>query len=171
MELREVRAMQSTESFVEDLYRKYFNELELYALAFVKKHDDAQVVVQETFRIAWQKVDELRNSPNPQKWLKHVVRNVSQNMLRHRKRQMDLFISLEDLSYEIAAPEDSIREDEFLKMCYQLLSEKDLPLFKHIVSEGLTYAAAAKKEGISLWSCYKRMERIEKKIRDTILKE
>lgn len=163
------------EDFFEKLYRGHFNEVELHALRIVKNRDDAQIVAQDTFHIAWEKIDAVMISPNPIGWLKVTAKNVANNMARTKNRQIALFVSFEELEEKVAAgANDELDEtyaQELLETCSKILSKADYDLFRLIALDGLTYVEAADKVGISMWACYKRVERLRQKLQKLLENE
>ena len=62
--------------------------------------------------------------------------------------------------------DDSDRE--LVQLCLDVVSEEDFTLFRRVTLDGWAYVDAAKAAGISLWACYKRVERTQKKLRRAI---
>ena len=54
--------------------------------------------VQDTFRIACTKVDELITSPNPKGWLMNTLKNVINNMKRSRARWLRVLFTSAEIS-------------------------------------------------------------------------
>ena len=55
--------------FIEQLYMEMYDMLITYARCALQEESLAEEAVQETFRIACQKPESLRDSPNPNGWL------------------------------------------------------------------------------------------------------
>jgi len=153
------------DAFLERLYREQFRRLELYAYRIVRSHSDAEAVVQDAFHTACRKIAELMDSPNPEGWMVLTVKNTAANLLKSRARHMALVVSLEDIGEDRVAAADAFRQVELLDQCRQAVTPEELAFYRKIVLEGLTYKEAAQAEGISLWACYKRVERIAAKLR------
>lgn len=153
------------DAFLEKLYREQFRRLELYAYRIVRSHSDAEAVVQDAFHTACRRIAELMDSPNPEGWMTLTVKNTAANFLRSRARHLALVVSLEDVGEDRAVSPDQFRRVELLDQCRQAVTPEELAFYRKIVLEGLTCQEAAEAEGITLWACYKRVERIAAKLR------
>jgi len=69
---------------LEDIYRRYYNELYLYSLALCKNHHIAQELVSDTFYKALLTIDESHN--NIKFWLFRVAKNSWIDKLKKQKR-------------------------------------------------------------------------------------
>ena len=77
------------------------------------------------------------------------------------------------MALEVLLPESEPSEwddsdRELVQLCLDVVSEEDFTLFRRVTLDGWTYVDAAKAAGISLWACYKRVERTQKKLRRAI---
>lgn len=155
-------------NFLENLYRENFQHIVLAVYPLLKDLSQAQVAVQEAARIACQKPEEVMNSPNPVGWLRKTAELVAKNMLRTRARQMRIFSPLEELR---PGAEPFIRDEstqELLEICRAAVSEEDFSLFHKVVLEGHPHIEAAKEAGLTLWACYKRVERTQKRLQKAL---
>lgn len=153
------------QEFLEKIYRESFNELEIYARALLQGKFESTVVVQEAFYIACVKIEDFVSSPNPIGWMKLTVKNVVRNMLRQKAREQKLFISYENIikePYTLASEESQL---ELLDQCKSMITSDEYKLIERIVLNGETYISVAKDLGISMWACYKRIERILEKLK------
>ena len=137
--------------FLEELYHANFKRMLLELYPILKDMPSAQVAIQEAARIACQKPEEMMSSPNPAGWLRKTAGLVAKNMLPES---------------EPSEWDDSDRE--LVQLCLDVVSEEDFTLFRRVTLDGWTYVDAAKAAGISLWACYKRVERTQKKLRRAI---
>ena len=103
------------------------------------------------------------SSPNPAGWLRKTAGLVAKNMLREQARQKRTFLPLEVLLPESEPSEWDDSDRELVQLCLDVVSEEDFTLFRRVTLDGWTYVDAAKAAGISLWACYKRVERTQKK--------
>jgi RNA polymerase sigma-70 factor (ECF subfamily) len=62
------------ESFFEKLFIEMRIKLLRYAEAKIPDRGNAEDIVEETFKTAWQKIDELTDSENPQGWLFNALK-------------------------------------------------------------------------------------------------
>ena len=151
------------DEFLERLFRAYFNELELYAYALLKNRSDAEAAVQEAFHIACTKINEVMASPNQVGWMKKTIKNISRNMRRRRLRESLLVTRFEDLHGEPGV-EDS-REFELYEQCKAVLTAEEYDLLIDIYINGIPVARKAEELGVSIWACYKRVNKALEKLR------
>lgn len=64
---------------IEQLYLELFDQMMVYARSSLQSESQAEEAVQETFRIACMKPDELCASPNPRGWLLNALKCTIQN--------------------------------------------------------------------------------------------
>ncbi|MFQ7451370.1 MAG: RNA polymerase sigma factor [Flavonifractor plautii] len=88
--------------------------------------------------------------------------------LREQARQKRTFLPLEVLLPESEPSEWDDSDRELVQLCLDVVSEEDFTLFRRVTLDGWAYVDAAKAAGISLWACYKRVERTQKKLRRAI---
>ena len=88
--------------------------------------------------------------------------------MREQARQKRTFLPLEVLLPESEPSEWDDSDRELVQLCLDVVSEEDFTLFRRVTLDGWAYVDAAKAAGISLWACYKRVERTQKKLRRAI---
>ena len=158
---------------LEELYREMYSVLLCYANAALKDKALAEEAVQDTFRIACAKADDLSASVNPRGWLMLTLKNVLRNTRRELAALNQLFVSAVSIDDEIVLEtyasgtdyEKRIEDDEVSILYSDLLSPDEYRLLKRIVLQKYTIRDAAKELGISIESCKKRIQRIKKKLR------
>ena len=161
------------ERLLEELYREMYSVLLCYANAALKDKALAEEAVQDTFRIACAKADDLSASVNPRGWLMLTLKNVLRNTRRELAALNQLFVSAVSIDDEIVLEtyasgtdyEKRIEDDEVSILYSDLLSPDEYRLLKRIVLQKYTIRDAAKELGISIESCKKRIQRIKKKLR------
>ena len=164
---------------LEELYREMYSVLLCYANAALKDKALAEEAVQDTFRIACAKADDLSASVNPRGWLMLTLKNVLRNTSRELAALNQLFVSAVSIDDEIVLEtyasgtdyEKRIEDDEVSILYSDLLSPDEYRLLKRIVLQKYTIRDAAKELGISIESCKKRIQRIKKKLRKKLEEE
>ena len=63
------------EEFFTVLYREYFNQIKLYAMAHISDPHRAEEIAQDTFHTAVEKIDTLMKADEPIRWLKRTAKN------------------------------------------------------------------------------------------------
>lgn len=147
---------------LDGLYHELFRKLFAYAKALLHSDVLAEEAVQDTFRIACEKIDKMTGSGNPAGWLVTTLKNVISNTQKSRQSlyyYMTHTVSFDDIL-------DIGQSDaENIDMLYQgLVSEEDFALLKCIVLKKYSYLEAAQQFGISVEACKKRVQRIKKRL-------
>lgn len=160
--------------FFEEFYREHFEGLVVYAKAITKNPHMAQDVVQDAFHIALrpEKMEEFVNSPNPVGWMRVTVKNVARNAIRAQQRQSRWLISVDEIDTLAASEDDYDPEDEeaVLKGYSEFLSENEMYLLRRLALDKATYKELANEYGISMWACYKRVNRLEETLAEELSK-
>lgn len=158
----------NAEQLIESFYRKNYYKLYVHACSILGQSTEAEVAVQEAFLAACKKPDEFINSQSHIGWLKRAVENEALHILREQKYVAALFMSIEELSpsQEPAAMEDN--SFELTELCQGAVSKEELGFFFRIAKHESTFLEEAEMQGISLTACYKRFERIRKKLQQAL---
>lgn len=151
---------------IEEWYRQYAKVLLLYACQFVDYHL-AEEVVQETFCVAWETVQD-KEIEYPKSWLRKIAKNVIKNRVREREKWKDLLTNVDEVPEEnLGKSEDPIN----VELEYEgLIDRQDLHLLKLLAIDGYTYPEAAKALDSTAEACRKRAKRAEHKLRELLEK-
>lgn len=151
---------------IEQLYLRMYDRLFAYARSTLRNDSLAEEAVQETFRIACQKPEDLLNSPRPEGWLINTLKNVMSNMIRSRaiaNRILSEYIAAQTPEYSESV--DGIR----FEILYENISEmEEFQLIKEMAVDGLSHLEMAEKRGISVAACKKRVQRAKETLRKKI---
>ena len=148
--------MSQPNEVVTELYLNMYDFLLDFAERRLGNHSLAEEAVQETFRIAWMKQDELCKSVRPKGWLTNTLKNVISNMRRNQEtadRVMREYLAAN--CHDIAITEDSVR---FEIMYGDMAESEELKLIKEL-ADGSSYYEMAEKRGINVVACRKRVQR------------
>lgn len=79
------------ERLFEELYIKMRSKLLIFAEAKIPDKENAEDIVEETFKTAWQKISEIAASNNPHGWLVnalklHILKHFEKRNIEHSKR-------------------------------------------------------------------------------------
>ena len=151
---------------IEKLYREMYGLLFEYARSTLSNDSLAEEAVQDTFRIACQKPEALCDSPNPKGWLVKTLKYVISNTLRNRATAsrvlQDYFSSQLN---EISASDDL----EKIEILYGDISKSDeFLLLKEMALDGMSHLEMARKRGIRVEACRKRIQRAKEFLRKKI---
>lgn len=147
---------------IEQLYREQYEQMSYYAYQMFGRRDLAEEAVQDTFRIACAKADDLLASENPPGWLMNTLKNV----IRSRKKAFARFAKIftaQPLDPGIVQTEETAQELRL--MIQEALNVEEYLLFRIVIAEEKPLLVAAKQLGISLPACKKRMQRLREKLR------
>lgn len=159
---------QNIKQFIANFYQKNYYKLYLHACAILGRGSEAEVAVQEAFLAACKKPDEFIHSQGHIGWMKKAVENEALHILREQKYTTALFLSIEELSpgqEPVALDGTSF---ELMDFCKGAASKEELDFFLRIAKRESSFQEEAEKQGIRLSACYKRFERIRKKLQQTL---
>lgn len=158
-----------TSRIIEELYIEMYDKLCIYAVNALGDRDLAEEAVQDTFRLACMKADELLKSSNRRGWLMNTLKNVIRNYKKSRARFARLLEALNLLGSR-PTPRDGKSEVELEQLYVSVLGQEDFELLKYVMIENNTMRDAADKFGISVEACKKRIQRAKQKLRAAIEK-
>lgn len=147
---------------IEALYLELYSKLIVYARSNLDSDALAEEAVQETFRIACQKVEALCASPNPQGWLIQTLKNV----IRNTQRSCDASRRLIERYMALRGGMDAVTWDTLpLSTLYGRIAEsRDFQLLSRMFLDKMSYKELADDLGISVDACKKRVERAKKNL-------
>jgi len=151
---------------IEELYREMFDKMKVYACCSLDNEALAEEAVQETFRIACQKPEQLCGSVNPRGWLvqtlKYTINNIKSNR-ETAKRIMEKYLmtQIDDFAFS----EDRI---DFHILYENVADTEELKLLAEMAIEGRSHLEMANSRGISVSACKKRVQRAKETLRKKI---
>lgn len=151
--------------FIEKLYLEMFDMLMAYARASLENEALAEEAVQETFRIACLKPDDLMTCPNPKGWIINTLKYTIQNSRRSRDKAMILLTE-----YMASHNEEAFSEDRVsLEVTYGNIAQtEEFQLIRELALEGRSHLEMAQKRGISVAACKKRVQRAKEFLKKRI---
>ena len=158
--------IKGTLSSMEKVYNDLFGLVYNYAKSYVVDSEQAKEIAQETFATLWEKRQNLRPDSNIRAFLLQIARNRSLNYLKKQQanRNYDHYLKYRELSINYHALKDKTAEWVLLQELEVLIAQtlEELPEPYRIVYnmsrvEDLTYAAIAKKLGVSVKTVEYRM--------------
>lgn len=151
---------------IEALYLELFDKMKIYACCSLKNETLAEEVVQETFRIACQKPEQVCGSVNPQGWLVQTLKYTIQNYRKnHETAKKILEKYLETQERDISLSEDHMQ----MRVLYKNVADtEEFRLLSELVIEGRSHLEMAKSRGISVDACKKRVQRAKEILRRRI---
>lgn len=151
---------------IDELYREMFEKMKVYACCSLDNEALAEEAVQETFRIACQKPEQLCESANPRGWLVQTLKYTINNIKRNRetaKRIMEKYLmtQIDDFTFS----EDRI---DFHILYENVADTEELKLLAEMAIEGKSHLEMANSRGISVSACKKRVQRAKEALRKKI---
>lgn len=142
---------------IEKLYLEMFGRMMVYARCSLENEALAEEAVQEAFRIACQKPEELCESANPQGWLVNALKYTICNIQHSRataKRIVEgyLITQIKDFAFSEDHPD--------LRVLYGNVADtEEFKLLAEMAIEGKSHLEMANSRGISVNACKKRVQR------------
>lgn len=131
----------------QNIYRKLYMPLCMYALRIVEDTDAANDVVQTTFMRVWGLVREAHDISSPETYLYRSVRNAALGMLKEQGR----FSALADDREEVSEEEmDTAERDGRLWQAIDAMPPRRREIFLMSKRDGMTYAAIADELALSV---------------------
>lgn len=154
---------------IEDLYIDMYPKLLRYASNALGDPHLAEEAVQDTFRIACVKSEQLMASQNRQGWLTNTLKYVIRNTRRSQAKFNSLFkIITTEAQISLEKVEDNV---DLAMYCTTVLGKEDFWLVKQIIIEKRTMLDASNEIGISVNACKKRIQRAKEKLKDAIVED
>ena len=151
---------------IEQLYLEMYSLLFEYGCSSLQNSSLSEEAIQETFRIACMKPEDLLTSPNPRGWLVNTLKNVIRNINRRQASANKLLIA-----YTAAHGNGgAFAEDEInLAVTYSNIAHtEEFKLIKEMAVDGRSYLEMAQARGISVDACKKRVQRAKDFLRRKI---
>lgn len=152
---------------IEKLYLEMYDILYYRAQAVLRSDALAEEAVQETFRIACGKPEELLCSSKPQGWLVNTMKHLLGNMHRRQLRTQEV---LRTAQVQFTKPFDEISDHLTLELLYGKLADTDGFRLLLEMSEGRSVREMAAARGISQSTCKKRIQRAKASLKKEIEK-
>lgn len=147
-----------------EFYNDIFNKVYRYAYIIMKREAAAEDVAQETFFLAYEKWEEVKEHPNPEGWLYKTAYNIIAN---YDRRFENHEMSLEELETEFvnARALDGFREVDMRLTMGRLLDEDEQKLIMMHYYGGYSIAEIAKYMDVTEGTLRVRFCRIRKKMK------
>lgn len=148
--------LEEQDKYIGELYLEMYRKLKSYARSSLVREEQIEEAIQETFRIACQKPDDLINSPNPRGWRVKALRYVICNMRRSEQSARQLLVDyLAVYGHHVA----SVDKYDFSAVFGSVADTEEFRLVKEMVIDGKSHLELAEERGISVDACKKRMQR------------
>ena len=148
-------------NFLEKIYIKEVPNMLRYAEVLLSSYPLAEDAVQNTFKIALEKIDDVINSPKPVGWIKNTLKNeIRQKYSEKKKCQKYIF------DYELNMI--PVNDELPVETAFLGLDENSIYLLKKIYVEGTPYQELAKELNISVSALKMRIRRSKDKLKQEL---
>lgn len=81
-------------NFLEKIYMEEVPNMLRYAEILLSSYPLAEDAVQNTFKIALEKIDDVINSPKPVGWIKNTLKNEIRQKYREQKKWQNTYLTM-----------------------------------------------------------------------------
>ncbi len=141
------------------LYKNNYSDMYYFAKKVLGSDDIAEDVVQETFLVAYRKLDDFLNCPSPKGWLFKALRHIIGDTYRKRARMVEVFSLSSDMELITNDPANIILELENEN------NKTDLEMLFLVYCKRYTYQEISDMYGLSINAAKKRVQRAKTKLR------
>jgi RNA polymerase sigma factor (sigma-70 family) len=152
------------------IYRRYGDRIHDYCLAVLRHREDAADATQDTFLIAYQRLDQLRDPARLTAWLYAIARSRCLRRIADRKRQRPTD-EWEQQSSPGAEPAGEVQRDELQQLVWDAaagLAAGDRAVLDLHLRQGLTGAELADALGVPADKANLMLHRMKQRMRRTI---
>ncbi|MPM09552.1 ECF RNA polymerase sigma factor SigK [bioreactor metagenome] len=154
----------------EELYRKTERSIYTYALSFLKNHDDALDVMQDTYLKIRAAAHLYEPMGKPMSWVFTIVRNLSMSKLRLKNRTDDM--QVEDIENDLSFSYITNHEDKLvLRAAFKVLNEQERQIILLHAVSGFKHIEISKYLGIPLSTVLSKYYRGLKKLRKHLMEQ
>ena len=155
-----MEAENRAQAFLEQLYLEMSPQLVRYAMVSLQDADAAEDLVQDVFRIACLRYEELAASSNPRGWLVNTLKYV----LWNNNREKDRYIAALFKVFSMQSEEEKSKQ-QMEAVHNELFNDDDFLLLKRLYLERETVQEIALHDGIPLDTCKKRVRRAKRRLK------
>lgn len=145
-------------NFLEKIYMEEVPNMLRYAEILLSSYPLTEDAVQNTFKIALEKIDDVINSPKPVGWIKNTLKNEIRQKYREQKKWQKYIF---DYELNMIPVHDALS----VETAFWGLDENAIYLLKKIYVEGIPYQELAKELNISVSALKMRIKRAKDKLK------
>jgi len=168
------RCLEGKQSAQLEVYNRYYKAMYNTAFRIVKKSDEAEDVMQESFLKAFTKLHTFKGEVAFGAWLKRIV--INDSIQQYRKQLKKKEVALDDVLYKVEDNEASVAEHEFAELKAQKVMETmaglndnyRISLTLHLI-EGYDYEEISNIMNISYANCRTTISRAKKSLRKKMI--
>lgn len=145
-------------NFLEKIYMEEVPNMLRYAEILLSSYPLTEDAVQNTFKIALEKIDDVINSPKPVGWIKNTLKNEIRQKYREQKKWQKYIF---DYELNMIPVHDALS----VETAFWGLDENAIYLLKKIYVEGIPYQELAEELNISVSALKMRIKRAKDKLK------
>lgn len=154
----------------EGLYRSTYSQVYAYCRRRTSTDQDAEDATEETFVVAWRRLDDCLEAEAPLAWLYAAARRVTSNQRRGGARFDRVVRQIGALPVEMSpSPEERLDHDVDVAQAFdalERLSPTDRELIRLATFEELSYAEIGHVLGLSVGNVRSRLFRARERLRN-----
>lgn len=154
--------------FILMISQKYYKSLYQYVKQICRDKTIVADIVQDTFMIAYEKADALRDHQNIQGWLYRTARYRTLQVLKSALEYEELSTIAETVCDDSSFEDDSIAIIDLYPEMAKHLKPQELQLIIRHYEEGYNYSDLAEEYHTSQISVKSKLQRIRKKLQQNI---
>ncbi|CAM4195559.1 RNA polymerase sigma factor [Zobellia roscoffensis] len=157
-----------------EVYNRYYKAMYNTAVRIVKKSDEAEDVMQESFLNAFTKLHTFKGEVAFGSWLKRIV--INNSIYHYRKQQKKNEVALEDVLYKVEDNEIGVADShaftepkaqKVMETMKQLKDNYRISLTLHLI-EGYDYEEICEIMNISYSNCRTTISRAKESLRNKL---
>ena len=158
-----------------EIYNRYYKAMYNTALRIVKKSDQAEDIMQESFLNAFTKLHMFKGEVTFGSWLKRIV--INNSIYYYRKQQKNKEVALEDVLYKVEDNDEivtdrhaftELKAQKVMETMNRLKDNYRVSLTLHLI-EGYDYEEISKIMNISYSNCRTTISRAKESLRKKML--
>ena len=151
-------------AFFTYLYKTFYAEVCKYISIITRNRLPREDIAQETFLVALNKIVDVKQHPNPDKWLFVTARNIAYDTLNKGMNTREIPTVMEELNL---VGMNNTEVDFLFSDLEKILTSEEVSLLKKRFFEGYTIKEISNKQAANPGSTRMKFSRIYKKIRES----
>lgn len=152
----------SHRDYLGNLYIQQSEGMYRYAYAVLRDEYLAEEAVQETFAVAWSKINALVTMESPVGWLFGTLKNTMKRTRAEAYKLQKTLVSLDEQLADVPSTQDDL---EPLLLFGGIISNDELDLLEKLYVHGFTYKDIADELGVPLSTLGMRAKRAKEKFK------
>ena len=153
----------SRSEFLRNLYVRQSKGMFRYASSIMRDDYLVEEAVQETFALAWEKIESLAFMDSPVGWLFGTLKNRMKRKMAEKHKVQKLLVSLNDTLYDTPTVLDNIDPAILFD---GIISSEEYTILEKLYIHGYTYTDMANEMGVPVSTVGMKAKRAKEKFRE-----